>query len=293
MVEITTFLQLMVAGITSGSIYGLVALAFTLTYTSTQVINFGQGEFVMLGAMLAVSLAVSLKFPVVGTILTIIVLVGLVGLLMEVILINPLYKKRANIISFIIGTMAIGLLLRDGSAMVWGKSQLFVPSIFSEEPIRIGGITLMPQNVFIVLATATITLGLWLFLEKTLVGMGIRATAFNRMAASLIGIEVRRLIILTLIISSSVAGMAGYFFAPIISASAYMGLQLSIKGFIAAVIGGMGNPFAAMVGGILLGVIEQLGAAYISSAYKDIISFLVMLSVLMVKPNGLFSTYDQ
>lgn len=286
------FAQLIIAGITSGSIYGLAALAFTLTFSSTKVANFGQGEFVMLGAMLSVTFASTLHLPVVVTILIIAAVVGLVGMVMERVLINPLNKRGANVMAFVIGTLAFGLMIRDSSALIWGKTYEFVPTIFGEVPIRFGGLTVMPQNLLIVVATLFIVLCLWIFLERTILGKAIRAAAFNRTAANLIGIDVTRLVLITIMISSAIAGVAGYFFAPIVSANAYMGMDYSIKSFLASIIGGIGNPFVAMAGGILIGIIEQLSSAYISSDYYNVITFLIMLAVLMFRPNGIFGSKD-
>ena len=280
---------LLIGGLTSGSIYALVALAFSTLYSATKVVNFGQGEFCMFGAMLAVPFVLNYHFPVYVAIPAIALIVGFLGVFMEISLVNPLINKlQLNTFITIIGTLAFGTILRYVAALIWGERFFGIPPIFKTEYIKAGSIQMETQSIVIIISMLLIVSFLWYFLNKTFTGKAITAMASNRTAASLVGINIRKQTQITFFIGSAIAGITGYLVSPIQSASAWMGFSLSVKGFIAAIVGGLGNPFAAVGGGIIIGLLEQFSGAYITTAYKDAIVFGMMLIVLLFRPLGIF-----
>lgn len=284
------FIQLIIAGLSSGAIYGIVALAFTLIYNSTQIVNFSQGEFVMLGAMGAYFLSKVLMLPPAATLVLVPILVGSVGFLLKALVVDQLSSRRAPLFSIIIATLAVGIVLSQSAANGIGKTKYPVDPLISAgpDPLHFGIFSIWPQNLLIIVIALIGVVLMWLFLNKTDVGLAIQAVGYNPEQASLLGIKVPGLVALTFILSGVVSSVGGVLVAPIVGASAYMGLSLSVKGFAAAILGGMGNPFAGVVGGIVLGIAESLASYYISSAWSQTLAYIILLVMLAVKPSGLF-----
>lgn len=304
-------LQFIIAGLTSGSIYALIALGFTLIFNATNVINFAQGEFVMLGGVTAVSLDLLLravltgffsnvmKFPIwlssLGATLIILVLsvlaVTLVGIVFERLVINPL--RNASVISLIISTIGVSIFLKGLAMILWGKDPLPLPSFSGDTPIKFLGASISPQNLWVFGLTFLALVVLQFFFSYTITGKAIKACSVNKTAASLVGINTSRMVLYSFALSAGLGAMAGVIITPISMTSFSAGSVLGLKGFVAAVLGGLGVPLGAVVGGLLLGVLESLSIAFISSGYKDAIAFFILLLVLFVRPAGILGSSEK
>ena len=277
-------LQYVAAGLTAGSIYALVALGFSIVYNASKVINFAQGEFVMLGGMAAASLSAA-GAPLPLAILAAIVLAAAIGLLLEKLTIER--AARADVTTLIIITIGASIFLRGFAQLVWGKGIRALPPLSGDRPLELGGATVLPQSVWVLGATLVIVAALSWFFGRTRLGRAMLATSHNRLAAQLVGIDVRLVLFASFGLAAGLGAVAGVLIAPISFTSYDAGVMLGLKGFAAAILGGLGNFHAAVVGGLVLGLLESLGAGFVSSAYKDAISFVVILAVLFVRPDGL------
>ncbi|MDD2610604.1 MAG: branched-chain amino acid ABC transporter permease [Giesbergeria sp.] len=279
------FLQFLFSGITVGATYALAALGFTLIYNASNVINFAQGEFIMLGGMLAVLFAqAGLPMPVV--LLLAIAIPAVVGVVMEKVAIEPI--KGAETVSLIIVTIGASLVIR-GLIQVWlGKGTHSLPAFSGDEPLQILGATLLPQSLWVLGVTAVVVVCLWYFFNRTLTGKAMLATSFNRTAAELVGINTNWVLFMSFAMAAGLGALGGILITPITMTSYDVGIMLGLKGFVAVVVGGLGNGLGAVVGGLLVGVLEAMGAGYISSAYKDAMPFVLILLVLFFMPRGLF-----
>lgn len=280
------YLQLLISGLTIGSTYGLTALGFTIIYNTTGIINFAQGEFVMLGGMLAVAL---LHVPGVGlplAVLGAIVAVTAVGAMIERSVIRPV--GGASVIRLIIITIGVSILVRGVIMLTQGKDTFALPHFTGSEPFNVAGATFMPQSLWVLAVTGGLLALLKFFFSATMYGKGMLACSYDAKAARLCGIDVRRMVLLSFMISGAVGAVGGVILAPLTLTSYDVGILLGLKGFAACIVGGLGNPFGAAFGGFLLGVLESFGAGLISSAYKDAFTFIVLLLLLFVKPSGLF-----
>ncbi len=279
------FLQFLFSGLTVGATYALAALGFTLIYNASNVINFAQGEFIMLGGMLAVFFTMSgLPLPV--ALALAIIVPAIVGVLVEKLAIEPV--KGAETVTLIIITIGASLVIR-GLVQVWlGKNTHSLPAFSGDEPIHILGATLLPQSLWVLGVTALVVIALWYFFSRTLQGKAMLATSFNRTAAELVGINTGWVLFMSFAMSAALGALGGILVTPITLTSYDVGIMLGLKGFVAAVVGGLGNGLGAVVGGLLVGILEAMGAGYISSSYKDAIPFVLILLILFFMPRGLF-----
>jgi branched-chain amino acid transport system permease protein len=279
------FLQFLFSGVTVGATYALVGLGFSIIYNSSHVINFAQGEFVMIAGMSTVSLlALGLPMPI--AILIAVMITTAVGLLLEKLAVEP--ARDATIVTLIIITIGASIFLRGAAEVIWGRDFHSVPPFTTNDPIIVGGAALLPQTVWIVLATLLIIAGLWWFFNRTLTGKAMLATAYNPMVSRLMGINTRFILSLSFGLAAMLGGIAGILIAPISLTYPSVGVMLGLKGFCAAILGGLGNPMGAIAGGLIVGISEAMTAGYISSAYKDAVAFIIILAVLIVIPSGLF-----
>ena len=278
------FLQFLFSGLTVGAVYALVALGFTLIYNASDVINFAQGEFVMLGGMVTVfAAAAGVPLPL-AAMLAIVVAVA-VGLALYRFAIEP--ARGASAVTLIIITIGASILLRGIAALVFDKGFHSLPAFAGNEPWLIGGAAVLPQSLIVLIGAALIVALLWAFLTGTLLGKAIIATAANRLAARLVGINTGAIVGLSFAVSAAIGAVGGLLMTPITLTSYDVGTLLALKGFAAAMLGGMGNPIGAVIGGLIVGLCEAFGAGYVSSQYKDAIAFLIILGVLFVMPHGL------
>lgn len=277
-------IQFLISGLTIGSIYAIVALGFVTIYSVTKVINLAQGEFVMLGGMTFFSL-LKLGIPYFIAFLLTIVIVMAIGWLFEWAVIRK--AKGADPLSLIILTIGTAIFIRGIAGVIWGKNSVKVEPFTNNEPINVLGASITPQSVWVMVFMLLVVMVLYFLIEKTMLGKAFRACSVNPAAARLMAISPRKMSSLSFALSAGLGAIAGLVIAPIMFPSYDMGIMLGIKGFSASILGGLGSAPGAVIGGLLLGVIESLGAGYISSGIKDAISFGVVLMILLIRPFGL------
>jgi branched-chain amino acid transport system permease protein len=278
-------LQISFSGVTVGATYALAALGFTLIFNASGVINFAQGEFIMLGGMLALMLnraGLPLPFAIVLAIL----ITALVGILVEKLAIEP--AGDAEVGTLIIITIGASLAIRGFAQIFFGKDAHALPAFFGETPIPILGAALLPQSLWVLGITTAIVAALTGFFSRTLTGKAMLATAHNKLAAQLVGIDTRFILMLSFGLAAALGASGGILVAPITYTSYDVGVMLGLKGFVAATLGGLGSGLGAIAGGLLLGMVEAVTAGLISSAYKDATPFVLILFVLFFLPQGLF-----
>jgi branched-chain amino acid transport system permease protein len=282
--------QFLFTGITIGAIYGMVALGFNIIYNATGIINFAQGEFVMLGGIVMVWLTTAFKIPLLPGFFLAIALVTVIGALFERLAIYPL--KNPPVLILIMITLAGSIILKGGAMLFWGKDIYTLPHFSGEEPLLFLGATILPQTLWIIGILCVVVAILALFFNFTMVGKAMRACAVNPVAASLVGINVKKMVLLSFALSAALGAIAGIIITPIALMEYDRGAILALKGFAAAVLGGLGNGVGAVVAGLIIGILESLGAGFISSGYKDAIALIVLLLVLFIKPSGIFGVSE-
>ena len=278
------FLQFLFSGLTVGAVYALVALGFTLIYNASDVVNFAQGEFVMIGGMVTVFAAAGGAPLPLGAIVAIAAAVA-VGLLLHALAIEP--ARGASAVTLIIITIGASIFLRGVAQVLFDKQAHGIPAFSGDAPIRVMGAAILPQSLWVLGGAVAIFLALYLFLNRTLLGKAVLATAANRLAARLVGINTRTILALAFATSAAIGAVAGILVTPITLTSYDAGTLLALKGFAAAMLGGIGSPSGAVLGGLLLGLFESFSAGYLSSSYKDAVAFLTILLVLFAMPSGL------
>jgi branched-chain amino acid transport system permease protein len=278
-------LQFVFSGLTVGAIYALVALGFTLIYKASDIINFAQGEFVMLGGMTTVFVAhAGVPLPLAALIA--IITTTAIGLALHRFAIEP--ARGATAVALIMITIGASIFLRGTAQIVFDRRFHSLPPLFGADPIQFGGAAILPQSLVVLATAAAIVVVLWLFIERTIFGKAVIATAANRLAARLVGVDTRRIVAFSFAVSAAMGAIAGVLITPITLTSYDAGTLLALKGFAAAMLGGIGSAPGAVVGGILIGMFEALAAGYLSSNYKDAVAFLIILIVLVAIPQGLF-----
>jgi len=282
--SLAPLLQYLISGLTNGAIYALIALGFGIIYNSTTIINFAQGEMVMMGALCAISLYhVYPSLPV--AFLGGVALVTLVGLLLERLALRPV-RDQSPIVLIII-TVGAAVFFRGLAMMIWGKEAYSLPPFTGKEPLHFFSATIMPQNHLVLGLWALFVLLLEAFFWFTLVGKAMRAFAYNRQAARVVGIPVSRMVQLSFGLAAGLGAAGGILVAPLTLGIYDMGAMLGLKGFSAAILGGLGSILGGVLGGLLIGVAEALASGLISSGYRDAVAFLILLLVLFLRPQGL------
>ncbi|OGO02980.1 MAG: ABC transporter permease [Chloroflexi bacterium RBG_13_53_26] len=283
------FLQYLVSGLTQGSIYALVGLGFTIIYAVTRIINFAQGEFVMLGGMLSFTLIASVGIPIVPALVLSVLVAAAVGGVLYLLAIRP--ARRASVASLIIITIGAAIFIRGIASELWGVDAVRPPSFTGDSSIQFLGAYIHPQALWIIGTTVVVTVILQLFLSYTIVGKALNACAINPAAARLVGINPAAMGLVAFILAASLGGIAGVVMAPLTLTSYHVGVMLGLKGFVAASIGGFKSPLAAVVGGITLGIVESLAVGLdwgpFTSAYKDAIALVVLLVILLARAGKL------
>ena len=282
--------QYIVSGLTQGAAYGLIGLGFTMIFNTTGIINFAQGEFVMLGGMMSVFFMRALGLPEPLAIVLAVAGTTLLGALVERLAIRPVRDCPA--INLVIITIGVSILIRGGAMLLWGKDTFALPAFSGSAPVSFFGAALMPQTLWVLAISLCILAGLKTCFSRSIHGKAMLACSFDPKAAALVGIGVDRMVLLSFMISALVGAVGGAILAPITLTSFDVGVMLGLKGFAACILGGLGNPFGAAAGGLILGVLESLGAGFISSAYKDALAFVILLVLLFVRPSGLFGRKD-
>jgi branched-chain amino acid transport system permease protein len=277
------WLQFLVTGITVGAIYALVAIGFSIVFNASNVINFAQGEFVMIGGMSAVSLLAT-GIPMALALPGAVAVAAIVGLVVEKLAIER--ARRADVVPLIIITIGASIFLRGLAQLVFDKSVHRLPPLAGERPLDVFGAAVVPQSLWVIGVTLVIVVALTLFFHRTRAGKAMRAVSHNRLAAELVGIDVRKVLRASFGLAAALGAVGGVLIAPIAFTSYDAGIMLGLKGFAAAMLGGLGSFPGAVAGGLTLGVLESAGAGYVSSAYKDAIAFVILLAVLLLRPDG-------
>ncbi len=284
-------LQYTLSGITIGSIYALVAIGFNIIYNSTGIINFAQGDFVMLGGMLAVYLHNTLHIHLLPAGILSTLVVSCVGLLFERFAIHPL--KNPSVITLVIITIAASILFKGGAMFIWGKDAFILPSFSGDEPIHLLGATILPQTLWIMGFLLLIISGLMVFYRFTILGKAMKACSYNRRAARIVGINTGRMVLFSFWLSALIGGIAGVIVTPITLVSYDRGALLGLKGFGTAIFGGLGNVGGAVAAGLIIGLLESYSAGLLSSGYKDAVALIILLLVLFFKPAGIFAKKEE
>jgi len=278
------FVQYIFSGITSGSIYALTALGFTLIFNATQIINFAQGQLVMLGGMVAVAFY-GVGLPLWACFIVAVAIVTGVTVGFEQIAIRPLLKK--GVLAQIIATVGASFVFATAAMLIWGRDAVALPPFSGDDPIAVGGATIVPQTLWVVGLTVVIVIGLQIFYRRTLFGKAVRACAINPTSARMQGISYSRVVMFSFALSGAISAAAGVMITPISFMGYSSGALLGLKGFAAATLGGLGSPVGAVAGGFILGIVEALGVGVVSAGYKDAIAFVILLLVLFLRPAGL------
>ncbi len=292
-------LQAVLSGLALGGVYALVALGFNITHSTTKTFNFGQGEFLVAGAFVAVSGLLLLAgkgitdplnpddvtlLRYAGSMVISMVVLGLLGVLLYYTAVRPFVGQAG--LAWVMSTIGFGIIIQNVALAVWGPSAVVMPSPLGNDVIRVFGAGILPQEIMVLVASIAVMLCIDVVMRKTKIGKAVRAVAQSMDAATLMGINVSAIVVLAFVVSSSLAGLAGLLIAPITTASVYMGLTLALKAFSAAIVGGLNNPRGCMLGGFLLGLLEALVGLW-HAELREISIFMLIILVLALKPEGL------
>ncbi len=283
-------LQFIVTGMTVGAIYSMVAIGFNIIYNVTEIINLAQGEFVMLGGLIMVFLHVYLGLWLPVAFIGTMAIVTVAGILLDRLAIGPI--RQPSVMTLIIATVAASIIIKGIAMVVWGKDPYDLPAFSGREPIDIGGVVIQPQSLWVVGFLILVALALTFFFNRTIMGKAMNACADNPDAARLVGINVRWMVMLSFALSAAIGAIAGITMTPIALMDYDRGAMLAVKGFGAAILGGLGSFPGAIVGGLILGLIESLGAGLMLSGYKDAYALIVLLAVLFVRPSGILGNLE-
>ncbi len=284
--DTATIIQIAVSGLAMGGIYALVGEGFYIASRITNTINFGQGDFVMLGCFVTL-MFIHLNIPPYAILFLVIVVLGVVGAILERVAIRPVAHAG---LSFVLTGMGFAMIVQNTVVTIWGNHARPFPSFFGggrEKVIRIGEIGFFPEEIFIILVSIFVMVCFLWLLKKTIIGKAFSAVAYNPDTASLFGINVTWMKVGAYIIASILAGVAGFIVGPITTVEPFMGFKLTIKGFAAAIMGGFLNPVGILAGALLLGLIENF-CGLVTSQFGDMIAFLVIIGILIFRPSGLF-----
>ena len=283
------FVQYLISGITSGSVYALVGLGFTIIYAVTKIINFAQGEFVMLGSLISFTLIHSAGIPLIPALIIAVIIAAVIGAMLYLLAIRS--AKKASVVSLIIITIGAAIFIRGIAGQELTKEFVRLSSFSGEESISFLGAYVDPQALWIIGTMVVVTIILHLFLNYTMVGKALKACAINPVASSLVGINPKTMALIAFVLAAALGGIGGVVLAPLTPMSYQAGVMLGLKGFIAAAIGGFKSPVAAVFGGLLLGIVESLAVAAnwgpFTSAYKDAIALVVLLLILLIRSGKL------
>jgi branched-chain amino acid transport system permease protein len=278
--------QIMVSGLMVGLIYGLAALGFTIVYNATQIVNFANGEYLMIGGMILAVLAQSaLDLPIYLSVLIAVGATAILGYLTQTVIINN--TKSRDPMTLVMLTIGLAVALRGLVSFLFGRDVKFVPDFGVFNVILIGNMYIPSQAIWVFLTFIVVTLGIWFLFNRTLVGKAMQAVSLDPHAAALCGINPGNLAAMSFALAAGIGALAGAVAAPIQPVFYENGMFLGLKGFAAAVAGGFGNPAGAILGGLIIGLVESLAAGYGASGYKDAIAFVLLILILLVRPAGM------
>jgi branched-chain amino acid transport system permease protein len=281
-----TFLQVTLSGVTMGCIYAFVALGFTLTIAAAGVVNFAYSEWVTYGGFIGVTMVSGLGLPLWPALALTVLICTAMGYVFQLVVFTPLEGK--HFLTTVTATIGIAVSMQALATLIWGPYALTLPTFFGSGVVDVGGIAVFPHNMLIIATAVVLIGGMQFVLSGTDVGLRLQATAQDPIAARLMGIPIRRMRTIAYCLSAALAGLAGFLVAPLFVVTTTMGFGLMLKGLAATIVGGWGSLKGAVLGGLIIGIAEALSAAYLSSEYKDVISFLIIIAVLLWRPRGLF-----
>ncbi|MBI3456317.1 MAG: branched-chain amino acid ABC transporter permease [Candidatus Rokubacteria bacterium] len=288
----TDFIQLFVGGISIGSIYAMTAIGFVLLWQTSNTINFAQGEFVVLPAFTMVLFRTVFHLPFAAALLaTVLVSTLLLGFLVKEVLVARLLKM--GVLPLVIATIGLSMLIRYSLQQFWTPLALPFPPVFSRDPIRLGTIVLSREEPMNVLFAGVVIGALHLFITRTKLGRAMQAVAQNRTLASVLGINVSHLVTVTFVLNAALTAVAAILISPVYLVKYDIGIGLGLKAFYAAIIGGFNQIRGALLGGLLVGVVETFAAAYISSQFRDAFALIILMAVLVLKPEGIWGVKEE
>lgn len=287
---IELFSQYLFAGITYGAIYAIVAIGFNIIYNTTGIINFAQGEFVMLGGMISISMLKFVPLPI--AILIAVVVTMVIGVIIEIVFIR--WLKTPSVLRMIIITIGISILIREVALHIWGEGVRSLPYFIGNEitAVSILSARISPQVFWVIGASAMMVLGLSVFFQITSAGRVMRACAANQKAAILCGINTKNMVTLSFMLSAGIGALAGCVMSPITYTQYDIGTGLAIKGFTVAILGGLGNSIGAVAAGLILGILEAFSITIVPLAFQDAIAIAILLIILFVRPHGIFGSSE-
>ena len=280
------FVQSLITGLAIGAVYGLIGLGFMLLVNTTNILNFAQGEFGMLGAFIMITLAINVGIPYVPALLIVLAAAAVIGIVFERIVYRPL--KNADVPTYFAATLAAAVVIRTAALKIWGPYARPFQEPFGLTMLSLGEVRVRPQDLLIVGVIIVLSGLLYLFFNKTSTGKAMRAMSQDRKTAQLLGVKVLSMGTLAFVIASMIGAVGGVLVAPIYFASLDMGFYMGLKAFISTIIGGWGSLPGAVIGGLIIGVVETFGAVYISSVYKDVFAFVLLIVFLVIRPQGIF-----
>ena len=283
------FTRLLISGLVIGCIYGLIAVGYSLLYKASGMMSFVQGDLLTVGAFLGYTFFSVWKIPFAVSFIMVGVIMFAFGLLLERGVISRLVRKKTLPIYTVLATFAVSYILQNGAMLVWGSNMLSYPSVFSLEMVNILGVNVKTEALLTIAISLIAMYGLHLFMNHTKFGTTMRAATMDPMAARSCGINVSLTTGITWGIAASLAALAGILIGPLYGVFTTLGAVIGRKGFSGAVMGGYGHMYGAIVGGVVLGLLETFTSGYVSSAYKDLIAYIVLLVFLFVKPTGIFN----
>jgi len=299
----TALLQALLSGAAVGGAYALVALGFSITFTTTKTLNFGQGEFVSAGAFVGASvLLISLGKPFsassfsgadpgtlaqLGALLAAMTLMGLIGWLLYAVGVRPFIGRPG--MAWVMSTLGFGVILQSVGLAIWGPKPLVVPAPVDDRVIRIMGLGVRPQELLMLFVSLVVMLLFDYVMRRTAVGKAMRAVAHNSQVATLMGINVQAVMIGAFVVSTALAGLSGFMLAPVAQASLYLGFAVGLKGFSAAILGGLSSPRGCVAGGFLLGILESVINLW-SAQWREVAIFALVIVALALRPTGLFGS---
>ncbi|MFZ5996485.1 MAG: branched-chain amino acid ABC transporter permease [Nitrospirota bacterium] len=284
----TVFLQFLFSGLTIGAVYAMVGLGFNIIYNATSIINLAQGEFVVIGGLVMWFFTESVKLPFLVSLVLTLLTAGLVALLMERLTIKPL--KKTDLLLMIMITVAVSIVLRGLLMFKFGKEPYVYAPFTEGEPLQIYGAIIQQQTLWIIGITCFCIILIYLFFSRTLLGKAMRACAVNPTAAKLVGINVERMVMISFVLSAIMGAIAGVAITPISLMEYDKGPMLAVKGFSAAIMGGLGRGRGSVIGGFIIGILESMTAGYLHSGLKDAVALVILLAVLFFRPAGLFGS---
>jgi branched-chain amino acid transport system permease protein len=282
--------QSVLSGIGVGCIYGLIGIGFCVIYNASGIVNFAQGAFVMLGGMITHTMLHRFGVPMIVSAAVAIAVVSIVGIVIERVVVRPLWNRNATMFVMILATLAAQIVIERSTLIVAGDQPRTLPVFTDRPPLMLGGLAVSYQFLWIVAASLATVAALALFFKTTLVGKAMRACAINREAAALQGIPVSRMLALSFALSASLGAIAGILITPTQYTAFNVGVPFAINGFIAAIVGGFGRPLGAFIGGIMLGLAQAIAIVVFGAGFKNVAALSVLLLFLFVRPSGIFGS---